>query len=159
MGRGILRGAGGDENLKFNFIWPIHALRLFIVIRRASRFIYASCFILLLVPMLHVLIMFFLLSILLCVPCFCRNHALSICSLFQLVFEATLTGGYLGDIAIDDISVKDGKCDSKTVTPVSVKSSVTSDRSAQLRRLQKFKKFRKMLRRRRNMSNWWQKHV
>ena len=22
MGRGILRGAGGDENLKFNFIWP-----------------------------------------------------------------------------------------------------------------------------------------
>ena len=23
MGRGILRGAGGDENLKSNFIWPI----------------------------------------------------------------------------------------------------------------------------------------
>ena len=22
MGRGIVRGAGGDENLKFNFIWP-----------------------------------------------------------------------------------------------------------------------------------------
>ena len=22
MGRGILRGAGGDENLKSNFIWP-----------------------------------------------------------------------------------------------------------------------------------------
>ena len=22
MGRGILRGADGDENLKFNFIWP-----------------------------------------------------------------------------------------------------------------------------------------
>ena len=22
MGRGILRGAGWDENLKFNFIWP-----------------------------------------------------------------------------------------------------------------------------------------
>ena len=26
MGRGILRGAGGDENLKFNFIWPKHLL-------------------------------------------------------------------------------------------------------------------------------------
>ena len=26
MGRGILRGAGGDENLKFNFIWPNEAL-------------------------------------------------------------------------------------------------------------------------------------
>ena len=24
MGRGILRWAGGDENLKFNFIWPKH---------------------------------------------------------------------------------------------------------------------------------------
>ena len=22
MGRGIFRGAGGDENLKSNFIWP-----------------------------------------------------------------------------------------------------------------------------------------
>ena len=22
MGRGVLRGAGGDENQKFNFIWP-----------------------------------------------------------------------------------------------------------------------------------------
>ena len=28
MGRGILRGAGGDENLKSNFIWPY----LFIVL-------------------------------------------------------------------------------------------------------------------------------
>ena len=28
MGRGILRGAGGDENLKSNFIWPyVDALR------------------------------------------------------------------------------------------------------------------------------------
>ena len=27
MGRGILRGAGGDENLKFNFIWPKHGLK------------------------------------------------------------------------------------------------------------------------------------
>ena len=26
MGRGILRGAGGDENLKSNFIWPKHDL-------------------------------------------------------------------------------------------------------------------------------------
>ena len=26
MGRGILRGAGGDENLKSNFIWPNHLL-------------------------------------------------------------------------------------------------------------------------------------
>ena len=24
MGRGILRGAGGDENLKSNFIWPYY---------------------------------------------------------------------------------------------------------------------------------------
>ena len=24
MGRSILRGAGGDENLKSNFIWPKH---------------------------------------------------------------------------------------------------------------------------------------
>ena len=29
MGRGILRGAGGDENLKSNFIWPyIHVLSI-----------------------------------------------------------------------------------------------------------------------------------
>lgn len=69
---------------------------------------------------------------------------------FQLVFEATLTGSYLGDIAIDDISVSDGRCGSDSVTPVSVHSNVTLERSAQLRRLQKFKKFRKMLRRRRN---------
>lgn len=70
--------------------------------------------------------------------------------MFQLVFEATMTGGYLGDIAIDDISVSDGRCGSDSVTPVSVHSNVTLERSAQLRRLQKFKKFRKMLRRRRN---------
>lgn len=70
--------------------------------------------------------------------------------MFQLVFEATMTGSYLGDIAIDDISVSDGRCGSDSVTPVSVHSNVTSERSAQLRRLQKFKKFRNMLRRRRN---------
>lgn len=69
---------------------------------------------------------------------------------FQLVFEATMTGSYLGDIAIDDISVSDGRCGSDSVIPVSVHSNVTLERSAQLRRLQKFKKFRKMLRRRRN---------
>ena len=28
MGRGILRGAGGDENLKSNFIWPNYRLPL-----------------------------------------------------------------------------------------------------------------------------------
>lgn len=71
-------------------------------------------------------------------------------TMFQLVFEATMTGSYLGDIAIDDISVSDGRCGSDSVTPVSVHSNVTSERSAQLRRLQKFKKFRNMLRRRRN---------
>lgn len=71
-------------------------------------------------------------------------------TMFQLVFEATMTGSYLGDIAIDDISVSDGRCGSDSVTPVSVHSNVTLERSAQLRRLQKFKKFRNMLRRRRN---------
>lgn len=71
-------------------------------------------------------------------------------TMFQLVFEATMTGSYLGDIAIDDISVSDGRCGSDSVTPVSLHSNVTLERSAQLRRLQKFKKFRNMLRRRRN---------
>lgn len=75
---------------------------------------------------------------------------ISMFPVFQLVFEATMTGSYLGDIAIDDISVSDGRCGSDSVTPVSVHSNVTLERSAQLRRLQKFKKFRKMLRRRRN---------
>lgn len=68
---------------------------------------------------------------------------------FQLVFEAIATGGYLGDISIDDISIKDGKCNSRTVTPVSVTSNVTQARNAQIRRLQKFRKFRRMLSRRR----------
>ena len=32
MGRGILRGAGGDENLKSNFIWPyLNLYKLFIL--------------------------------------------------------------------------------------------------------------------------------
>lgn len=75
---------------------------------------------------------------------------ISVFPVFQLVFEATMTGSYLGDIAIDDISVSDGHCGSDSVIPVSVHSNVTLERSAQLRRLQKFKKFRKMLRRRRN---------
>ena len=32
MGRGILRGAGGDENLKFNFIWPYNEISVLIVL-------------------------------------------------------------------------------------------------------------------------------
>ena len=36
MGRGFLRGAGGDENLKFNFIWPNHG-----IIQKAPTFYHA----------------------------------------------------------------------------------------------------------------------
>ena len=34
MGRGILRGAGGDENLKSNFIWPnVRFFHLFVKLK------------------------------------------------------------------------------------------------------------------------------
>ena len=33
-----------------------------------------------------------------------------VCTLFQVIFEATRGSGYLGDIALDDISMADGPC-------------------------------------------------
>ena len=38
MGRGILRGAGEDENLKSNFIWPNKVPSIFFQIKTAYEF-------------------------------------------------------------------------------------------------------------------------
>ena len=37
MGRGILRGAGGDENLKSNFIWPYRYFFFIFIMSQANR--------------------------------------------------------------------------------------------------------------------------
>ena len=45
MGRGILRGAGGDENLKSNFIWPYIIIQLTKILWRINTLVTNSTFV------------------------------------------------------------------------------------------------------------------
>ncbi|KAK3094637.1 hypothetical protein FSP39_004295 [Pinctada imbricata] len=65
---------------------------------------------------------------------------------FQLVFEGITRNGYQGDIAVDDISVKDGECDSKTVTAVSVNADKVALDKLQSRRLRRYRQYRRQMR-------------